>query len=133
MHAGPTLLAASLNRRYYITGCRKIVRSITRGSITCRRTTAKPKSQVLGQLPVERITPDSVFDRVGLDYVGPFTVKYGSTCKPTLVFSSRLPSKQFTWSWYQTSQLMDSLPLYEDSLHAEASPRSYGVIMAQIS
>ena len=85
MHAGPTLLAASLNRRYYITGCRKIVRSITRGCITCRRTTAKPKSQVLGQLPVERITPDSVFDRVGLDYAGPFTVKYGSTRKPTLV------------------------------------------------
>ena len=62
MHAGPTLLVASLNRRYYITGCRKIVRSITRGCITCRRSTAKPKPQLMGQIPTERITPDSVFD-----------------------------------------------------------------------
>ena len=61
------------------------MRSITRGCITCRRTTAQPKSQVLGHLPVERVTPDSVFARVGLDYAGPFTVKYVSTRKPTLV------------------------------------------------
>ena len=44
--------------------------------ITCRRSTAKPKPQLLGQIPVERITPDSVFNRVcsvGLDYAGPFS------------------------------------------------------------
>ena len=85
MHAGPTLLTASLNRQYYITGCQRIVRSITRGYITCRRTTAKPKPQVLGQLPSEHITPDYIFDHVGLDYAGPFMIKYGSTRKPTFV------------------------------------------------
>ena len=58
------------------------MRSTTRGCITCRHTTAKPKSQVLGQLPVERIT---LYDHVGLDYAGPFTIKYGSTRKPTLI------------------------------------------------
>ena len=36
------------------------------------------------QLPPECIIPDSVFDRVGLDYPT-FMVKYGSTRKPTLV------------------------------------------------
>ena len=87
MHAGPTLLAASLNRRYYVVGCRKIVRSITRGCIICRRSTARPKQQVLGQIPVERITPDSVFDRVGIDYAGPFIVKYGSIRKPSFIKS----------------------------------------------
>ena len=85
MHAGPTLLTASLNRRYYITGCRRIVRSITRGCVTCRRTTAKPKPQLFGQLPAERITPDYVFDHVGLDYAGPFMIKHGPSRKPTLV------------------------------------------------
>ena len=85
MHAGPTLLVASLNRRFYILSCRKIVRSITRGCIVCRRVTAKPKPQLLGQIPVERITPDSVFDRVGVDYAGPFTIKYGSIRKPSLI------------------------------------------------
>ena len=86
MHAGPTLLTASLNRRYYITGCHKIVRSITRGCITCRRSTARPEHQLLGQIPAERIiTPDLVFDRVGLDYAGPFILKYGSVRKPSFV------------------------------------------------
>ena len=87
LHAGPTLLTASLNRRFHITSCRKVVRSITRSCVTCRRTTARPKPQVLGQLPVERLTPGSVFDHVGVDYAGPFTIKYGSSRKPTLVKS----------------------------------------------
>ena len=85
MHAGPTLLAASHNRCYYITSCRNIVRSITRGCVTCRRSSARPKHQILGQLPAEHLTPDSVFDRVGLDYAGPFILKYGSIRKPTFV------------------------------------------------
>ena len=85
MHAGPTLLTVSLNRRYHIIGYRKIVRSITQSCVTCRRTTVKPNPQVLGQLPPERLTPDSVFSRVGVDYAGPFTVKYGPTRKPKLV------------------------------------------------
>ena len=69
MHAGPTLLTASLNRHYYITGCQKIVRSITCGCVICLRSTASPKPQLLGQIPAERITPGSVFN---LDYAGPF-------------------------------------------------------------
>ena len=79
MHAGPTLLTASLNCHYYVIGCRRIVRS------NCRKTTAKPKAHILGQLPVERITPGHIFDHVGLDYAGSFTVKYGAPRKPTLV------------------------------------------------
>lgn len=39
----------------------------------------------MGQLPIERITPDIVFSRVGLDYAGPMLVKYGHVRKPTLV------------------------------------------------
>ena len=82
-HAGPTLLMASLNHRYYNTGCCRVLRSVTHACITCRGFTAKPKPQLLGQIPVERITPDSVFNRVGLDYAGPFILKYGLTCKPS--------------------------------------------------
>ena len=85
MHAGPTLLAASLNRCYYITSCRNIVRSITCGCVTCRRSSARPKHQILVQIPAECITPDSVFDRVGLDYAGSFILKYGSICKPVFI------------------------------------------------
>ena len=85
LHAGPTLLTCSLNRRYHITGCRKLIRSITRGCITCRRISAKPQAQLVGQLPIERVTPDLVFDKVGVDYAGPVYIKYGFVRKPTVV------------------------------------------------
>ena len=39
----------------------------------------------MGQLPKERITPDAVFNNVGLDYAGPIYIKQGSTRKPTIV------------------------------------------------
>lgn len=60
LHAGTTLLACSLSRRYYIIGGRKTIRSVTRSCITCRRTSVKPQDQMLGQLPMERVTPDLI-------------------------------------------------------------------------
>ena len=85
LHAGPTLLTSSLCRHLHIIGCRKIVRSITRACTICRRNSAKPQPQMLGQLPIERTTPDSVFEKVGVDYAGPFYIKYGFVRKPTIV------------------------------------------------
>ena len=40
---------------------------------------------MLGQLPIERVTPGPVFDKVGVDYAGPVLVKYGHVHKPTVV------------------------------------------------
>ena len=85
LHAGPTLVAASLSRRFYIVGARKHVRSITRACVPCRRTSVKPKPQLLGQLPVDRLTPGIVFERTGVDYAGPLLIKTGSIRKPTYV------------------------------------------------
>ena len=85
LHAGPTLLASSLNRRYHIIGGYKVIRSVTRKCVTCRKYSAKPLPQMLGQLPPERITPGSVFDKVGIDYAGPVLIKYGYVRKPTIV------------------------------------------------
>ena len=85
LHAGPTLLSASLSQRYHIVGGRNVVRSITRKCVTCRRKAVKPCPQMLGQLPIERITPGPVFNKVGVDYAGPVLVKYGHVRKPTVV------------------------------------------------
>ena len=81
------LLMSSINRRFHVAGLHKAVRSITRACITCRRMNVRPQPQMLGQLPMERATPDSVFDRVGVDYTGPVYVKYGFTRKPTVIKS----------------------------------------------
>ena len=85
LHAGPTLLAASLSSRYHIVGSRKAIRSVVRGCIVCRRSSVKPQPQMLGQLPRERVTPGAVFDDVSVDYAGPIYIKYGFVRKPTIV------------------------------------------------
>lgn len=87
LHAGPTLLSASIGRRYYIVQLRKAVRSTTQECTKCRRQAAKPVPQMMGQLPLERVTPGYVFERVGVDYAGPFTIKTGKSRKPTLLKS----------------------------------------------
>ena len=85
LHAGPTLLMSSLNHRYHIVGGRRVVRSITRSCVICRHKSQKPKPQMMGQLPTERVTPDIVFENVGEDYAGPIYIKYGHVRKPTVV------------------------------------------------
>lgn len=46
---------------------------------------AKPLPQLQGQLPPERVNLGSVFDKVGHDYAGPFSIKYGHVRKPAIV------------------------------------------------
>lgn len=87
LHAGPTLVTSSLGRRFHIIGHRKAIRTLTRACITCRRTTVKPRPQLMGQLPLERVTPGMVFERVGLDFAGPVYLKLGHVRKPTIVKS----------------------------------------------
>ena len=88
MHAGPALLASSLNRRCHITGGRRVICSITRACIIlCRRTSQKPSPQLMGQLRIERVTPDIVFENVRVDYAGPIYIKYSHVRKPTVVKS----------------------------------------------
>lgn len=40
---------------------------------------------MLGQLPVERVTPGPVFNQVGVVYAIPVLIKYGHARKPTVV------------------------------------------------
>ena len=85
LHAGPTLMAASLSCRFHIVGGRRLARFVARSCIICRRETARPQLQLMGQLPPERITPGPVFEKVGIDYAGPVHIKYGHVRKPVVV------------------------------------------------
>ena len=40
---------------------------------------------MLGQLPLERLTPGTIFDKTGLDYAGPLLIKYGCVRKLVIV------------------------------------------------
>ena len=39
----------------------------------------------MGQLPLERVTPGIVFEKVGVDYAGPVYLKLGHVRKPTII------------------------------------------------
>ena len=87
LHGGSLLVSASLFRNFHIVGGHRAIRSIVRSCVVCRRQAPKPKPQLMGQLPRERITPDIVFEHVGVDYAGPLYLKRGSIRKPTILKS----------------------------------------------
>ena len=39
----------------------------------------------MGQLPIERISPDCIFSHVGVDYAGPIYIKHGYVRKPIAI------------------------------------------------
>ena len=84
LHAGPTQVSSMLSRRFHILRARSVIRSITRACVVCRRISSKPKPQMLGQLPSNRLMPGFAFERVGVDYAGPVLLKGGSLRKPVI-------------------------------------------------
>ena len=85
LHAGPMLVSSTVARRFHILGMRKTVRSVTRQCVTCCRQGVRPIPQKMGQLPNERVAPGAVFEKVGVDYVGPLQAKYGMVRKPVVI------------------------------------------------
>ena len=85
LHAGPTLLSSVLSCKYHIIRARSSIRYVTRSCVICLRYSEKPKAQQMGQLLLERVTPDIVFENTGIDYAGPIYIKYGHVRKPVIV------------------------------------------------
>ena len=84
LHAGPTLVSASLAQRFCIMrGCRTIRAKIS-NCMMCTRIGARARPQILGQLPEERINPQDVFDNTGVDYARPIYIKTGFIRKPII-------------------------------------------------
>jgi hypothetical protein len=74
-HAGPQLLLAVLQRRYWIVRGKDAIRFLTQKCVICHRNRATSLSQVMGDLPSARVTPTPAFHSCGVDYAGPFLLK----------------------------------------------------------
>ncbi len=85
LHTGPLLIAASLNQHFHIIGGRRAVQSITCSCVTCRCKSLCPEPPMIGQLPLERVTPDTVFDQVRVDCAVAILIKRGYTRKPVVL------------------------------------------------
>ncbi|XP_067613493.1 uncharacterized protein [Eurosta solidaginis] len=84
MHAGVEATFALVRQKFWILGCRNLVRKVIFGRKTCflqRRTTS---TQLMGNLPSARVQPSRRFLHCGLDYAGPVRIKYSKTRNPKI-------------------------------------------------
>ncbi len=86
-HCGPTLLLAHLGPLYHVVGARGLAKNVCRSCVACRKSAAKIEHQLMGQLPSSRITANFVFFNTGVDFAGPYYIKYSYTRKPVIVKS----------------------------------------------
>ena len=68
LHVGPTMLALSIGVRFHIVGGKKIIRD--QGCLA-GDTWLDLSLELWVNLPIERLTPGMIFEKVGIDYAGP--------------------------------------------------------------
>nr|XP_053612116.1 uncharacterized protein LOC128676157 [Plodia interpunctella] len=74
LHAGPQLLLASMRERYWPIGGRNVARRTSRECVVCRRIKGTTLTNIMGNLPVERVHPNYPFCTTGTDFAGPFYI-----------------------------------------------------------
>ncbi|GFX42736.1 integrase catalytic domain-containing protein [Trichonephila clavipes] len=79
--AGQELVLSLIHQQFWIPHGKSTVKKELRNCIDCFKLVAKPVSQIMGDLPIERINPCRVFEKVGIDFAGPITTKCQHTRK----------------------------------------------------
>ncbi|XP_011870855.1 PREDICTED: uncharacterized protein LOC105563679 [Vollenhovia emeryi] len=75
LHGGTQVTLSFIRNNYWIIGGRAPVRSFILKCIRCARFRQRRAQQLMGQLPIERVTPSRPFLNSGIDYAGPLVIK----------------------------------------------------------
>jgi hypothetical protein len=75
-HAGPQALMSILRSKYWIVGMRNMVRKAVSECIKCFKFRPKIASQLMGELPKQRVNPSRPFLNAGVDLCGPVWIRY---------------------------------------------------------
>ena len=75
IHGGPQLMITYLRSRYWIVGVKALAKKCYRSCVTCIRYSTKATSQLMGQVPLSRVTPNKPFFTSGVDYAGPINIR----------------------------------------------------------
>ena len=75
LHSGTSVVLSLIRQKFWIPAGRNTVRKILRGCITCLKVNAVNSSQIMANLPRERVVQSRPFQRVGLDFAGPIITK----------------------------------------------------------
>ncbi|CAG7724968.1 unnamed protein product [Allacma fusca] len=77
LHGGVQLTLAAMRTKYWVLNGKKVVRKVIRSCLVCVRQAATTGKQLMGDLPSERVTISAPFTMTGVDYAGPFNLKFG--------------------------------------------------------
>ncbi|GFV91655.1 integrase catalytic domain-containing protein [Trichonephila clavipes] len=80
-HAGQELVLSLIRQKFWIPHGKSAVKKELHNCIDCFKLVAKPVSQMMGDLPIERINPCRAFEKVGIDFAGPIMTKCQHTRK----------------------------------------------------
>ncbi|GFX85174.1 integrase catalytic domain-containing protein [Trichonephila clavipes] len=80
-HAGQELVLSLIRQQFWIPYGKSAFKKELRNCIDCFKLVAKPVSQMMGDLSIERINPCRAFEKVGIDFAGPITTKCQHTRK----------------------------------------------------
>lgn len=78
MHQQAATVVCEVRRRFWVSHLPVLVRRVKAECMLCRIKSARPTPQIMGQLPVDRLTPYvRPFTYTGVDYFGPLYVTIG--------------------------------------------------------
>lgn len=75
MHGGQQLTCNYIRTKYWIIRLKYLVRNHIHLCVPCMRYAASFRSQLMGQLPTCRVTPNKPFLNTGVDYAGPINIR----------------------------------------------------------
>jgi hypothetical protein len=75
-HVGPQALLHHVRQKYWIIDGRSLARKVVHKCVVCFRTKPMGINQIMGNLPTERVNPSPPFQHCGIDFCGPFFIKY---------------------------------------------------------
>ncbi|XP_072400895.1 uncharacterized protein [Diabrotica undecimpunctata] len=86
-HSGPQNTLSQIRLKYWPLNGLREVKKVTHQSMVCFRFRAKPATQIMADLPKERLNSSRVFAHVGLDFGGPFQITASNLRKAPLLKS----------------------------------------------
>ncbi|GFW37879.1 integrase catalytic domain-containing protein [Trichonephila clavipes] len=84
LHVGPQTLLSIVRQRFWPLNGRNMCRKLVNNCIICFKAKPVTCSQIMGQLPAERISQSFPFNKVGIDFCGHFWIKYPNQRKGVL-------------------------------------------------
>ena len=79
LHSGVNATVVHTRQKFWIIRVKTLTRSIVGNCITCFRFNGRNLSQLLGDLPQERVNPAPPFSNVGIDFAGPMPYRCDKT------------------------------------------------------